>query len=132
MKQRLIKTAYAHYEKSDWSGKNESGWFATGDRIIILTDRAPIRIGSIDLPEETRTTHDEAAITGILIDAGGNAFTWNADRSRAWQGQKPQPGDRVLFIKYAGELLYGEDGKLYRVMEDRSIGAVMPAGTAAT
>jgi chaperonin GroES len=114
MKARIIKTAYAQYEPVEWSGSNRSGWTPSGDRILVLTDRAPEKLGSI---------HDEAAITGVLVACGSDAFTWNSDRSRAWAGEKPKPGDRVMFQKYAGELLYGDDGELYRVMDDRAIGA---------
>jgi co-chaperonin GroES (HSP10) len=126
MKPRLIKTFYAQYEPAEWNGKNESGWVATGDRIIVLTDRAPTKsAGGIQFTDESKETHDAAAITGVLIAMGDDAFTWNGDRTRKYEGQKPKPGERVMFTKYAGEILYGNDEKLYRVMEDRAVGAVM-------
>jgi co-chaperonin GroES (HSP10) len=127
MQARLIKTAYATYVPTEWNGINESGWVPTGDRILVLTDRVPARSkGGIEFTDDTKETNDEAAITGVLIAVGEAAFTWNADRSRAWSGAKPEAGMRIMFQKYAGELLYGNDDRLYRVMDDRAIGALMP------
>lgn len=126
MQPRLLKTSYAQYVPAEWGGQNLSGWNAYGDRILVLTDRAPETTGgNIMLPESIRQNHDEAAITGVLIACGSDAFVWNSDRSRRLEGDKPMPGDRIMFQKYAGELLFGEDDQLYRVMEDRAIGAIM-------
>lgn len=125
MKPRMIKTLYAQYVPTEWDGVNNSGWSAYGDRILVLTDRAPEKTaGGITLPPEVKQDHDEAAITGVLIAVGNDAFVWNSDRNRRLEGERPKPGDRVMFVKYAGELLYGDDGLLYRVMEDRAIGMI--------
>lgn len=128
MQPKLLRTTYAQYVPAEWSGQNTSGWEAYGDRILVLTDRAPDETtGGIALPDTLKQNHDEAAITGVIIAVGDDAFVWNADRTRRLEGGRPKAGDRVMFVKYSGELLFGEDEQLYRVMDDRAVGAVMRA-----
>jgi chaperonin GroES len=65
-----------------------------------------------------------AAITGVIVECGEEAFKWNADRTRPYEGYKPQPGDRVIFEKYAGKPILGDDAKHYRIMDDKAIGGI--------
>ena len=55
--------------------------------------------------------------------------SWNSDRTRPFAGKKPEPGNRVVFNRYAGRVLRGTDGKMYRLMTDNCIGAIMTMET---
>ena len=50
--------------------------------------------------------------------------SWNADRTRKWEGLKPSPGDRIYMQRYSGQLVLGRDGKIYRLCEQNCIGAI--------
>jgi chaperonin GroES len=125
MQPRLVKTLLGQYEPAQFSGVNESGFTPVGDRVIVMIDQAADQTeGGIYIDDTTRERHAHAAETGVLVAAGPDAFLWNSDRSRKWEGDKPVPGDRVFFDRYSGGLLPAGDGKFYRCMDDKCIGAV--------
>jgi co-chaperonin GroES (HSP10) len=128
MQPRLIKTLIGQYEPVKFEGKNKSGWTAIGDRVLVLPDQVPTQTaGGIELPEETRERHTFAAETGVLVAIGPDAFLWNSDRTRKWEGEKPQIGDRVYFERYSGGLVRGDDDLFYRCCDDKQIGLVKQA-----
>lgn len=88
------------YVKDD--NKNEHGEHVTGGGIIIA--------------KSTTEREEMAKIEAILIDVGGNCF-------EDWKGATPQIGDTVVIAKYAGSFIEGEDGKEYRMINDKDIGA---------
>lgn len=125
MEERLIKTMLGQYVSAVWNGVDETGYTPVGDNIIVLPDvPAEKTDGGIFLSDQQRERQAFAAETGVLIKLGDDAFTWNSDRSRPFQGQKPRPGQRVVFKKYSGVKFIGKDGKEYWVMSDHCIGVV--------
>lgn len=127
MKERLLSTIKmqdAEYVEQEFDGVNRSGYVPFGDKVIVLPDKARDAIGSISLPAQVTERYTMAAITGVIVAMGEGAFAWNADKATQTVGRKPQVGDRVFMERYGGQLLYGLDGNMYRVMDDRCIGAI--------
>ncbi|WP_231854157.1 co-chaperone GroES [Gluconacetobacter diazotrophicus] len=126
---RILKFDQQEYVMSDWDGVNRAGYVPLDDKILVLADvHADMTSGAVQLPAEYVERQTLAAEHGTVIAVGPAAFRWNDDGTRQWVGQVPAPGDRVYFERYAGQLLKGEDGLLYRLMSQRCIAAI---GTAA-
>lgn len=125
MEAKLLKTTQAEYVQGRFSGANESGYRPIGERILVLPDEAAAKSsGNVIIPDDVQERQSYAAETGIIIALGDTAFLWNSDRTRKFEGERPKPGDRVFFDRYSGGVLKGNDGKLYRFMDDKAIGAV--------
>lgn len=125
MEPKLVKTRLAEYVPAEFSGKNESGIHPVGDRVLVLPDQASkTSSGLIHFTDEQISRNAEAAETGVIVEAGQEAFIWNSDRSRKWESaDKPKVGTRVAFDRYAGGFYHGKDGQMYRLMDDKCIGA---------
>ena len=122
---KLLKTSQAEYENSDWSGKDESGIVPVGDVVVVLPDKAAERSsGGIIITEDRKQRMDAAAESGIVVALGVGAFYWNADRTRKFEGTRPEIGQRVALVRYAGTEVFGKDGKLYRCVVDNNIVAI--------
>jgi|HubBroStandDraft_4_1064222.scaffolds.fasta_scaffold112712_3 chaperonin GroES len=117
---RFVVTQYGSYGMVEWTGRNESGIRAWHNKVLVLPDQAAGMVGSIIIPEAIKDTIGAAATTGIIVSVGDGAFRYGTDGNQ-WVGERPTPGDRVYFQKYAGQEHEGRDGLLYRIMEDRSI-----------
>jgi chaperonin GroES len=127
LKQRLIrKTSLgAQYVTSRYEGKNTSGLEPISDLVLVLPDESVEKTaGGVYLSQETQYAHQQAAETGVIVAAGPGAWLYTADRAQAFQGRKPQAGDRVYFQRYAGQIVIGEDGYQYHLMTDKAIAAV--------
>lgn len=120
--QPKLITPVGQFDLVVWIGRNTSGIQPFGDRVLILPDQASAQIGGIYVPPETIERIAEAAETGVLVAVGDAAWAWNSDRSRRYEGTKPEPGVRVYFERYAGAKFKGRDGLLYRLMNDTSVG----------
>lgn len=121
---RLLRTQIASYEVREWWGANTSGCQPVGDHVLVLTDEAASKIGSIHLPEQLSERQSLASESGVIVAIGDGAFRWNADRSHAFAGTKPEVGQRVFFARYSGQVLKGLDEVMYRLMSDSCIGGV--------
>lgn len=77
--------------------------------------------GGILLPDESKDRNQFAQMEGELIAISPLAFTYSDDQG--WD--KPKPGDRVLFAKYAGAVVKGRDGIDYRIVNDKDVAAVL-------
>jgi chaperonin GroES len=126
MQPRLLKSAANHeFKLADYNGTNESGYQPLGDSVLVAFDVASdVTSGGIILPEDMTEKMTLSAETGVIVALGSDAFLWNGDRTRKWEGTKPHPGDRVYMERYSGQLLHGDDGKIYRLCSDKCIGAV--------
>ncbi len=128
MQPRLLKYNDVVYEPQPFSGENESGWFPVGDRVLVLSDVAKSTTsGGVILADDMLGRADASAYTGTVVALGDAAFKWSSDRTRPFTGEVPGVGRRVTFEKFAGVLIPGEDGKTYRLMDDRCIGGVQKA-----
>lgn len=72
----------------------------------------------IYIPEDNNQREQMTQQKGRLIAMGGNAFT-------DWQYPIPAIGDVVLFAKYSGYTIKGEDGEFYRMLNDKDISAII-------
>lgn len=76
--------------------------------------------GGIILADETREKEQAAAVHGRIVAVSPLAFSyddWPAE-------QRPKPGDKVVFAKYAGMTVRGADDREYRLVKDKDICAV--------
>lgn len=127
-----IKTDLGEFDVEPWKGVNESGFLPEGDRVLVLPDQASEQtMGGIYLDEQTRERITAASETGVVVACGPEAFVWNSDRQRRRESEGPKPGSRVFFERYTGGILHGKDGRIYRVMDDKSIGAIENVAAAA-
>lgn len=125
MEPKLLKQGDVDFIPQMYLGANFSGWSAVGDRVLVCSDAASSKSkGGVELTQDYTFRHTQAAITGVIIECGDEAFKWNGDRTRPFEGLKPKPGDRVIFERYAGSPIVGDDGKLYRLMDDKCIGGM--------
>lgn len=125
---RLIATENGQYEPAIYEGKNTSGRWPIGDKVLIKTDKASDKLGTtgkLYIPEDTKKTMSLGATTGTICAIGGDAFMWNTSYTKPFSGKRPQPGDRVVFTRYSGEGLLGDDGQVYRMMSEGAIGGLI-------
>lgn len=116
-----------------WNGINESGWQPIDDKVLILPDEVfDQTTGGIHLPGDVQEKQQMAVEYGTLIALGPAAYALSGDRVRVWvevpedgpANPKPKPGDRVFMERYAGALLTGDDGRTYRLADDKVVGAI--------
>lgn len=90
--------------------------------LLIIPANPPKKVGAIFIPDESRDRMGMAAQVGRIVAASPLAFSYDA-----WPegSRKPQVGDVVWFARYAGGLFEGADGKEYRIIKDKDIGAVI-------
>lgn len=80
------------------------------------------KIGSIFIPDEAKETLDLAMQVGRIIAMSALAFNYDK-----WpEGTKPEVGQMVWFARYGGKEFEGRDGKMYRILKDKDIGAIVP------
>ena len=126
MKPRIYETPLGKFEEAVYPGGNYSGHTPIGDRVLILYDKAPEKTaGGILLTDDTKENNSAASEAGVMIERGDDAFKWSTDRMREFSGRKPEPGERVYFERYAGLIVHGLDGRMYRLMDDRCVGAFL-------
>ena len=124
MQEKLIQGSKAEYVRAPYEGRNESGFKPIGDRVIVLPDLASgTSSGNVTLPPDLVDRMSMASETGVIIAIGPGAWKWTADRSRPFVDERPFVGDRVYFERYSGALMRGKDGRTYRLMDDKTIGA---------
>jgi len=91
-------------------------------KVLILPDEVGDTVGKeniIVMADSTKEREQASSTRGRLVKVSGMAFS-------DWKGSAiPQEGDRVAFIKYAGELFMGDDDKEYRIANDKDILAIL-------
>jgi chaperonin GroES len=113
------------FVQAEWDGTNRSGITPLDDKILIRMDEHAERTsGGIVIPDEARARQTMASETGVVIALGAAAFEFTDDGNRRWSTAKPEPGDRVVVERYAGRVVQGEDSVEYRLVSQRSIGAL--------
>lgn len=126
--------------------KNESGIHPALDRVLIKPDDIEeVTAGGIIIPGSVNERHAMAQSTGVLIEAGPDAWTDYTEvrywpngvdvmsiTTRGYKGPAAKPGDRVAFAKYGGLQVEGSDGQVYRLMNDEDITAPIDAGVSFT
>ncbi len=109
---------------------NTSGLQPVEYKILILpelveeTDEClkSAKAAGLVLIDKTTDREKQSQVRGTLVAIGGNAF-------EDWHGQIPEVGMVVWFAKYAGFCVPGDDGKEYRLCNDKDVAAlVIPGG----
>lgn len=118
-----ITNEMGEYEVAEFSGRNESGYRPIGDHVLVLPDQAA-NSGLIKWPDDVLEKIALAAVTGVIVALGDGAFFWNSDRTRPYEGKKPEVGQRIYFERYAGQKAFGRDRKWYRCLSDKCIACV--------
>ena len=104
--------------------RNRAGIYPTEFKVLILPDAVEeVTKGGIIRPTMTTDTEKYATIEGRIIAVSHLAFTYATDEE--WGDAKPQPGNRVIFAKYAGVRHKAKDGQEYLLVNDKDIVAVV-------
>lgn len=74
--------------------------------------------GGLYMPDEVHERDSYAQQRGTLVAKSKYAFA-------EWSEGAPEIGDTVIFVKYAGPLTDGLDGKKYRILNDKDVLAVV-------
>lgn len=74
--------------------------------------------GGIILPDTTLEKDQHATTEGVVVNISRTAFTFEVNAPR------PELGDTVVFQRYAGLRLTGNDGVEYRLLNDKDVVAV--------
>ena len=101
-------------------GINTSGIQPVDTKVLILPDEVKDKIGRVYVTQRHVEQQQASAVKGTFIACGSLAFD-------DWKGDKGllQPGDRILFSKYAGQITPAADGKEYRLCQDTDIAALL-------
>lgn len=107
---------------------NTSGIQPLTRRVLVLRDAVEEKTkGGIILPDSEIDKQKWATVNGTLIAAG--PLAWAEDRHDAALYAVPhgipEPGARVKVGRHSGENHTGEDGKLYTIMNDTDVIALM-------
>ncbi|HUY05016.1 MAG TPA: hypothetical protein VMV33_17190 [Rhodocyclaceae bacterium] len=125
MKDRILATIHGQFALGVWGGRNASGIQPVGDKLLVLVDVALEKTrGGVIITEQSAEAQTLSSTTGIVVAMGDQAFARDSDRLMEWAGRAPEVGERVYFQRYAGQEYTGLDGKMYRVMQDRSVAAI--------
>ena len=123
---KILKNSQeGEFVQAQFSGTNESGFDPIGYHVMVMMDGASqTTSGGIQLTPDYVEKMSLAAETGVIVAIGDDAFLWNGDRTRKWEGRKPKAGDRVYVERYSGKVILGLDSKVYRIMNYECIMAV--------
>ena|ERR1700677_1440552 len=109
-----LPDGYVHAEEAY---PNTSGFIPVGYRLLVMPISVPKKsAGGIELVEETTGRDEMAQIKGRLIAVGDGCWK---DTPKATD--YPQPGDQIVFGKYAGLPWLGHDGGKYRILNDTDV-----------
>lgn len=76
------------------------------------------KIGSIFITDATAEAEESRTMKGRLVSISPLAFNYET----SWpDGAKPHPGQVVLFAKFGGVVVKGDDGRDYRVAKDKDL-----------
>ena len=127
MREKMFQRKDIGFLAGKFDGKNRSGYQPVGDSVCVMVDSVDGYLGKnkvIAMTQAQIDTQNNGATSGIIVAMGANAFVWSGDRQRPFGDDKPKVGDRIFFVRYAGEFTMGVDEKAYRIMSDNSIVAV--------
>jgi len=100
--------------------RNDSGIRPVEYKVLIEPEAVEAQTkGGIYIPETTQDKEKFARERGRVVAIGSIAFT-----DPTWL-ETPCVGDTVLYDRYAGSMVKGLDGKDYRLINDKEIGAIV-------
>jgi len=122
---------------------NKSGVTPRGDRVLVMPDVIEEKTsGGIIIPDEHRDKHQAAQMAGVLVAVGPDAWRDRVTtvervldgalrvverRTTGYSEPFAEVGDRVCFAQYNGRNFEGEDGIVYRLLNDEDITATVSA-----
>jgi len=96
---------------------NNSGIEPTGGHILILPDATERQTAAgIIIPDTVADKEQAAATSGVVISIGASAWV-DIDDGSPWA----KVGDRVVYGRYAGKVLKGQDEVNYTLINDNDI-----------
>ena len=96
---------------------NESGIYPVDIKVLVKMPEVEKKTeGGIIIPEDAREKKKYDQREGILVAVSPDAFEDWLD--------PPRVGDHVLYDRYSGSTVEGDDGALYRLINDVEIGAI--------
>lgn len=106
---------------------NKSGIHPVEYKVLILPDKVDDMSGGLYLPDSSVSRDQDAQERGVLIEVGSVAFEgWYREDDK----EIPKEGERVIYSKYSGMQVDGQDLDnerpiIYRVMNDKDIVAIV-------
>jgi|DEB0MinimDraft_10_1074344.scaffolds.fasta_scaffold05829_3 chaperonin GroES len=101
---------------------NNSGIEPVGDRVVIKAEPIEEKTsGGILIPDPERAKHGNSQVFGHIVAIGPDAWS---DYSEPFA----KVGDRVIFAKFGGLFVDGEDGEEYRIFNDVDVTARVSDG----
>jgi chaperonin GroES len=100
---------------------NTSGLSPVEYKVLVAPEEVEVKTsGGIYLPDISQEKEQQAQMTGILVAVSDMAF-------EEWGAPVPEPGDKVLFRRYAGirDTTGPKDGKKYWFINDKDIIAIV-------
>lgn len=99
--------------------ENKSGLRPLEFNVLVRPKKIDERTaGGIFIPDEARERQQVAGIEGEIVAVSETAFTFETGAPRA------EPGDHVVFAKFAGMRVKGKDGEEYLIVKDKDVAAV--------
>lgn len=104
---------------------NRSGITPTEFNVLILPSPTEEKFAgtSILKPVSEQEKDKYATTDGVLVAMSRLAFNYVTDEE--WADDKPKPGMKVVYAKYAGSRRKGKDGMEYVLIKDRDIVATI-------
>lgn len=101
------------------SPENPSGIEPLEYNVVVRPEKVEDQTrGGIYIPDEVKERDQYGHHRGEMVAASPMAFSFDD-----WPPDLPKPevGQTVIFVKYAGTLVPGRDGEDYRVMKDKDV-----------
>lgn len=102
---------------------NRSGIKPVEFNVLVYQDETETRTkGGLIKPDDVVERDKHGQTRGVIVAVSPLAF--NED---IWpQGmERPKPGDRIAFARYAGIFIDGDDGREYRAIKDKDVVALI-------
>ena len=129
-------------KEAEKQATNPSGITPSGDRVIVKPDEIEtVTAGGIVIPDTEADKYAGAQSIGTLVAVGPDAWLHDVEKTfrvidntqlklievkkRGYSQPFAVVGDRVAFAKYGGLRVEGEDGSVYRILNDEDITAVV-------
>lgn len=109
--------------KKDVEVKHPSGITPFEFKVLIRPDVQEEKTkGGVYLPQDAREDQQRSIMKGKIEAMSAVAFSY-----AEWPAgtHLPKAGDRVLYARYAGTEIKGKDDVMYRLVNDKDIGAVI-------
>jgi co-chaperonin GroES (HSP10) len=102
---------------------NGSGLQPLDQRVVVLPDPTPDKIGNVIIPDQVRDQKKFAMQTVTVVAVGEMAWAEAKHDAAQWgvSFRAPVAGDRVRIGKYSGDSFDGNDGQRYILLNDTDV-----------